>query len=186
MKNIVLIGMRGSGKSHVGKLLAERLKMDFFDSDAEVEQQAKKSIVDIVASDGWETFREWESRAVRRLAKRTNTVIATGGGVVLREENIAALKKTGVIVFLNVPLPDLRERISGKDLPTRPSLTGKSAPDELVNIWESRKDAYFSAADIVVDCPNISSDKRSDVQQHTEEIIEQLASRGIGPVTNSF
>lgn len=186
MKNIILIGMRGSGKSHVGKLLAEKLNRDFFDSDTEVEKQADTSIVDIVATAGWDAFRALESRCIRRLASKSNAVIATGGGVVLREENIAALKKNGVIVFLHVPLPDLRERISGKDLATRPSLTGISPADELAGIWEQRKDAYFRAADIVVDCPNSSGDKKSDLEHHAAAIIKQLATYGIGPQSHSF
>ena len=109
-RNIVLIGMPGCGKTRVGEVLSRRLKMPLVDTDHLVETRTERSIPDIFARDG-------EADAARRAAAMTGVVIATGGGMVLREENMRLLSATGVVFFRDRPLADIaREDHSGRPL----------------------------------------------------------------------
>ncbi len=117
-KNLVLIGMPGSGKTTVGQLLSQRLDLPLVDTDWMVEREAGRSIPDIFAQDGEAGFRALETRAARQAAAREGIVIATGGGMVLREENMAALSASGVVFFLDRP----PEAIVGGDHMGRPLL----------------------------------------------------------------
>ena len=99
MKNIVLIGMPGSGKSTLGRCLAEMLGRDFIDADPEIEKDAGKTIPELFAVSE-DCFRRQETATTKRLAKLQGKVLAMGGGVVLRQENIAALKENGLIIFI--------------------------------------------------------------------------------------
>ena len=105
-QNIVLIGMPGSGKSTIGKALAEKLSRFFVDTD-DVITEKHGVISDIFASKGEAYFRDIESEAVKEVAKKGGIVIATGGGAVLRKENVRALKQNGVVFFLDRPLEDI-------------------------------------------------------------------------------
>lgn len=107
MKNLVLIGMPGCGKTAVGQALSALLNMPLVDTDALVESQQGRSIPDIFARDGEAAFRDMETRAVRTAAAMEGTIIATGGGVVLRAENMAALARTGVIFFRDRAVEDI-------------------------------------------------------------------------------
>lgn len=102
-ENIVLIGMPASGKSTVGRILAEALGRELIDTDEVIEGEARMEISEIFAKYGEAEFRDMESRAVREVSKRTMLVIATGGGAILREENVRALKSNGRLFFLNRP-----------------------------------------------------------------------------------
>jgi len=102
-KNLVLIGMPGSGKTTVGQLLSQRLDLPLVDTDWMVEREAGRSIPDIFAQDGEASFRALETRAARQAAAREGIVIATGGGMVLREENMAAMSACGGVFFLDRP-----------------------------------------------------------------------------------
>jgi len=146
--NIVLIGMRGSGKTTVGKLLAANLGMDFTDSDDIIVRQAGISIAELVKSHGWEAFREREAAAVRELASRDNTVIGTGGGVITREENITALRKRGKIIWLEADIDTLLGRLG--DSGDRPSLTGKPFAEDLRTVLAARYPVYLKTADFSV------------------------------------
>ncbi len=172
-ENIVLIGMRGSGKSHIGKELATRLKMQFFDTDRVLENQIGQSIPELVAAKGWDYFRAVEAGVCAELSKKRHAVIATGGGIVLQKENIDALKQNGVVVFLKVPLADLAVRLQ-KSSHKRPSLTGKNPVQELTEIWEQRKDLYENAADIAAENPNDTEDKGADIDKYTQLIMAQI------------
>jgi shikimate kinase len=107
VKNLVLIGMPGCGKTAVGQALSALLKLPLVDTDALVESQQGRSIPDIFARDGEAAFRDMETRAVRTAAAMEGTIIATGGGVVLRAENMAALAETGVIFFRDRAVEDI-------------------------------------------------------------------------------
>src|SRR5947209_804954 len=97
--NIILIGMRGSGKSTIAKKLAKKLDKSFYDMDTILSKKVGMTLPDYVKQFGWESFRDKESKIALDVSQLTNAVIATGGGIILREENINALKKNGKFVF---------------------------------------------------------------------------------------
>src|SRR5437764_3449291 len=98
--NLVLIGYRGTGKSTVGKILAERLGRELVSTDAEIVRRARLPIPDIVRQFGWNHFRDLESEVCRDLAGKDELIIDTGGGVILRQQNVDSLKTNGVLVWL--------------------------------------------------------------------------------------
>ncbi|MFQ5993182.1 MAG: shikimate kinase, partial [Nitrospiraceae bacterium] len=120
--NLVLIGYRGTGKSSVAKLLGERLGREVVSTDAEIVQLAKQPIPEIVEAFGWDHFRDLESAVCRDLAGKDGLIIDTGGGAILRPQNVAALKTNGVLFWLTAEVPTIAQRIGGDN--QRPSLTG--------------------------------------------------------------
>lgn len=146
--NLVLSGMPGCGKSTVAKLLAQNAPYLFVDSDEEIEKEYG-SIADIFARYGEEKFRDIESRIVERLSKRDNLVIATGGGCMLRGQNVAALKKSGKIFYLQVDVSELIKRL--KNDTTRPLLAG-DAEENLKKLYAARAAIYQDTADYIIDC----------------------------------
>lgn len=144
MKNIVLIGMPGSGKTTLGRYLAEMLNRDFIDADPEIEKDAGQTIPELFAVSE-DHFREQETKTVRRLAKLENKVLAMGGGVVLREENITCLKENGLIVFLDRSPEDI---VGDVDTGTRPLLA--AGRQRIYDLYAQRETLYRNAADITV------------------------------------
>ncbi|HRC45434.1 MAG TPA: shikimate kinase, partial [Nitrospira sp.] len=98
--NLVLIGYRGTGKSTVGKMLARKLGRTVVSTDAEIVKRAQLSVPEIVKQFGWEHFRDLESAVCRDFAARDQLIIDTGGGAILRPENVEALRRTGPLVWL--------------------------------------------------------------------------------------
>lgn len=167
--NIVLIGMRGSGKSTIGKMLAEKLGKSFTDLDSMLEEKEGMTVAKIVAKNGWEYFREKESVIAQKAAQTTNTVIATGGGVILNEENTKALKQNGTVIYLSAPTDVLIARIG--DDPNRAALTDKKTKqEEMEQVFHERKSLYEQAADIMIETSNQTE------EQTVEEIISRLSS----------
>lgn len=136
-QNIVLIGMPGSGKSTIGKALAEKLGRAFTDTDGIITEKYGV-ISEIFAQKGEEYFRNIETEAVKETAKKSGVVIATGGGAVLRQENVTALKQNGVIFFLNRPLEDI---VPTSDRPLSSDIDAlKKRFDERYGIYKSSGD----------------------------------------------
>ncbi|MBU0727341.1 hypothetical protein KKA95_01515, partial [Patescibacteria group bacterium] len=148
-KNLILTGMRCSGKTYFGKKIAKLLKREFVDLDTEIEKQKNMKIQDIVKRYGWPYFRKVEQKVCSEFSDTKNLVIGTGGGVVLDEKNMKNLKKNGVNIFIFADIPTLVERI--KKSTNRPSLTGKKIDKELSDVWEERRDLYLKYADYVWD-----------------------------------
>ena len=147
--NIVLIGYRGTGKSTVGRLLAARLGRDLVSTDAEIVNRVQRTIPEIVAQEGWENFRDLESDICRELASRDQLVIDTGGGAILRAQNVEALKKNSTVFWLTASVETIAKRIGGDN--QRPSLTGtKSFVDEIQGVLRERTPKYQAAADYVI------------------------------------
>lgn len=147
--NIVLIGYRGAGKSVVGRRLAELTGREFIDTDDRVEERAGAPIRAIVEDKGWAYFRRLEKKAVEEASRGDNRIIAPGGGAVLDAVNLMNLKRNGLVVWLQADLPTLRARME-KDPRTgdrRPSLTGKNAEQEMIQVIASRDPIYEQAAD---------------------------------------
>jgi shikimate kinase len=156
--NIVLIGYRCSGKTVVAKTLARELHKEFLDTDALIEENADCSIETMISTKGWERFREIEKRLAEEVSRRNNLVIATGGGIVMDEENVKNLKQNGWVVWLKGKPEVLRERMakeqgSGK---VRPSLTGADSLEEIEEVLRVRRPFYERAGDLVVDTSTLS------------------------------
>ncbi|HZJ99825.1 MAG TPA: shikimate kinase [Tissierellaceae bacterium] len=161
MKNIVLIGMPGSGKTTIGKILAEELDMKFCDSDEYIEEHSGKSIPEIF-QDGEERFRSIEKEAILEISNEENTVIATGGGVVKSLENIINLKNNGVLIFINRPLEDIMSDI---DANHRPLI--KDEIEKLNKLFEERYSLYKKYSDYEVM-------NRGSLQELVTKIIKLL------------
>lgn len=147
--NIVLIGYRGTGKSTVGKVLASRLGRTVVSTDAEIVRRAGQTIPEIVAKHGWDYFRELESTVCQELAAREGLVIDTGGGAILRSQNVDNFKKTGTLFWLTASVGTIAGRIGGDT--QRPSLTGtKSFVEEIQEVLAERTPKYQAAADHIV------------------------------------
>jgi shikimate kinase len=156
--NIVLIGYRGTGKSTVGRLLAARLGRELVSTDAEIVKRAQRTIPEIVAQQGWDYFRDLESDICRELASRDQLVIDTGGGAILRAENVEALKKDGTLFWLTASVETIAKRIGGDN--QRPSLTGtKSFIDEIQDVLRERTPKYRAAADHIIRTDDRSIDQ---------------------------
>ena len=156
--NIVLIGYRCSGKTAVGKTLAIELGREFLDTDAVIEENAGRSIETMISTKGWDRFRETENRLVEEVSRRNNLVIATGGGIVMDEENVKNLKQNGWVVWLKGKPEVLRERMA-KEQGTgryRPSLTGADPMEEIKEVLSVRKPFYERAGDLLVDTSSLS------------------------------
>lgn len=148
--NIILIGLRGTGKTTLGEQLARTLEMEWLDTDREVEKHTGLPIGELIKTHGWETFRAHEKEVALTVAARTDTVISTGGGTIMDSESADALKRSGVMVLLVCDLALLRIYLEAGH--ERPSLTEDApAHDEIEKIWEERKARYHALADIVHD-----------------------------------
>ena len=159
--NIVLIGYRGTGKSVVGKLVADRLQMKCIAMDERIIEKARMSIPDIVERHGWPTFRDLESKVARELARLDNIVIDAGGGVIERPENIDVLRANSHIIWLKASVGTIVSRIQGDT--ERPSLTGgKSFTEEVAEVLERRTPKYKSAAQYEIDTDQLTPEQVAD------------------------
>lgn len=171
--NIVLIGMRGSGKSTVAKILAERLKRPYVEMDDEVVKRSCMTIVDIFAKHGPEYFRDRESEVVDELMTHTDAIISTGGGVVLRDRNVQMLKKNSVCIWLKAPAESLLQHTENdpKTAHHRPKLTDKEYPlEEVHELMRIREPLYEKAADEIIDTESLLLE---DVAQKIVQIMQK-------------
>jgi 3-phosphoshikimate 1-carboxyvinyltransferase len=165
--NIVLIGMRGSGKTTIAKLVAEKLHKDFIDLDSMLVEKVGLPVAQIVEKHGWDFFREKESEVVKEITDKTNTVISTGGGVILRKENVDALKENGTFVFLDASIQTLLARI-GDDVNRAPLTDKLTKKEEMEEVWKQREGLYKQTANIMINTDDISE------EQTAEAIIVKL------------
>ena len=138
--NIVLAGFMGTGKTSVGKILADRTKRRFVDTDNEIEQRSKKTVSRIFAEDGQPTFRALERAVVADLNQPANLVVATGGGVVLDPNNVHQLAQGGVVICLHATMDTLLARLSANT--NRPLLTDKDRETGIHNLMQERQEIY--------------------------------------------
>lgn len=144
VRPIVLTGMMGSGKSHIGRLLAGQLGVNFYDSDSLIEERAGATIAEIFERDGEERFRQSEARVIEGLlAKQELCVIATGGGAVLNTDVFDLIKRHSMSVFLNVSEDLLFERVKGDT--SRPLLQAENPRERLHDLLEARLPVYQQA-----------------------------------------
>jgi len=159
-----LIGMMGSGKSSVGKLLANKLQFSNIDIDKEIEKDEKLSIKEIFEKKGENYFREIESKYLLR--KRKLAVVSCGGGIILNKINREFLKTSGYTIYLKSSIPTLEKRLLNKN--SRPLLNNDNLKETLINLYSKRKTLYTSAANTT-----IITDRKS-VKEVCELIIKKL------------
>ena len=152
--NIYLLGFMGVGKSTIGTSVADKLNRQFFDIDDLIEKSVGKSITKIFEENGHDYFRQLESGVLKSAAQENNSVISCGGGIVMKDENMAVIRETGKSVFLSASLDTIRERLG--DSTDRPLLNGLSADEaakKMKEILALRLPKYRSA-DITLDTNN--------------------------------
>src|SRR3989449_1851917 len=155
MRNVVLIGFMGTGKGEVGQLLARRLGWTFIDTDRRIEARQRATVAQIFARHGEEHFRTVEASVVAEAAARRDAVIATGGGVVLRPENMMHLRRQGLIVSLTAPVDILVQRLG--EAKTRPLLRG-DVRESVVRLIDQRWPLYRDA-DLLVDVSDATPER---------------------------
>ena len=166
--NIALVGFMGTGKTDVGRLLAEKLGKDFVEVDELIERRAGKTIPEIFQQDGEIAFRELEIEATREAAEKKNAVIACGGGVVLNQINIGRLREHSVIVYLTASPEAILQRTSS-DTDERPLLVAEDRASRVEKLLNFRRPFYERAADITV------STSELDVAGVAGQIISELS-----------
>ncbi|MBQ6810568.1 MAG: shikimate kinase [Firmicutes bacterium] len=140
MKNIYIVGMMGAGKTCIGKIVAQKKKCRFIDTDTFVENRAGMSVAEIFEAEGEEGFRKRETEALRFLAKKHNCIISTGGGIILNDENIDLMRNSGTVIWLK---RDLHKVLEGRRIRTRPLLA--KDPTVIFDLMEKRKHRYQKA-----------------------------------------
>jgi shikimate kinase len=145
--NLALIGFMGTGKSSVGRLVADLLHFTFLDTDHVIEARAGKSIADIFAQDGEPVFREWERRIVEELTRRSKTVIATGGGLPVGDNNLASLKTHALVVCLWASPERIWERVRSH---THRPLLNEADPLAKIRDLLAIREPYYRQADVLV------------------------------------
>lgn len=165
--NIILTGLRGSGKTTIGKLLAEKLDYNFLDLDDEIEKTEKMPIAKIVSLRGWEYFRAKESEIVKKTSTLDKTVIATGGGAIIDKDNEKALKQNGKVIYLYVKPDVCAQRIL--DDPNRPPLTNKETVEEEIDqLYKERNNRYIKSSNLIFH-------RTENPEQDANEIINKLS-----------
>lgn len=165
-KNIFLIGPMGAGKSSVGKFLAQQLKMDFYDTDEEIEKRTGVEIGWIFDLEGEEGFKRRETAVIKELVGLSNIVLATGGGSILEAENREILTKNGIVIYLEVSL-DYQHHRTLNEL-RRPLLRVKNRQEMLEKLYHERKPFYKEMAEY-----EVHTDNRS-IRDVVDEIIKWL------------
>ena len=160
MKNIILIGMPGSGKSTIGVVLAKTLASFFIDTDLIIQVQRRNTLQRLIDDDGLESFRRYEEEALLSV-DGTDTVVATGGSAVFCEKGMAHLKENGICVYLKLPLEDIKKRLA--NIKTRGIAMSKG--ETIDDVYAERIPLYERYADVTVECHG----------KNVEEIVEIIA-----------
>ncbi|MEC9205775.1 MAG: shikimate kinase [Pseudomonadota bacterium] len=155
---IFIIGLMGSGKTSIGKALSKKINRKFFDTDQEIIRNENSNIGQIFNRYGENYFRELEYKTLLKLKDNNNSIISTGGGIVLKKENIDIMKNNGIIIFLNIDVKEQIMRIKNKK--NRPLLDSKDPEKDLLNMKDSRDKVYNSIANLKID---VSSDTKNGI-----------------------
>lgn len=161
--NLVLIGMMGCGKSTVGSLLAQRLNLEFVDTDQRIEQAAGCTISELFAQQGEDVFRDWEQRISEELAEKRGLVIACGGGLPMRADCITPLRRSGTVIFLDRDGADIYDHVSMESRPL-----GQVSRAEFLARWQRRLPVYQ-------DCADYRIVSRATPEETTRDVLDALA-----------
>ncbi len=165
MKNIILIGMPGAGKSTIGVILAKTLGVDFLDTDIAIQKRTGELLCKTLECVGVKGLLDEEEAAIKALDLSTGTcVVATGGSAVLREESMEHLRKNGVCIYLSLPYSVIARRVNNRDTRGIAAEKGESLKD----IYDYRTPYYEKYADFTVDC------KGRSVEKNVAEILRTL------------
>ena len=158
--NIYFIGMMGSGKSTVGQTLSEIMQKPFIDLDSEIEKGTGKNISEIFDTDGEEQFRKMETKQLKQYSQ---SIVACGGGIVLKDENREFINENGVTILLTASMEELSHRLS--DSGNRPLLADDNTEAALKKLWLERQLHYLNTADFTIETDG------KNPEQLTEEIL---------------
>ncbi len=149
--NIFLVGLRGSGKTTLGKVGAKRSGRPFLDTDELVEQKAGRSIAEMVEQDGWDAFRALESEVLAEVCAGDGQIVATGGGIILAEANRQLMRASGKVFYLAAEPALLTGRLlKDPKVAQRPTLTGRPLAEEMRALFEERQPLYMNTADFIL------------------------------------
>ena len=166
-KNIFIVGAMGSGKSSVGRLFAQRCQKQFLDTDHEIENDSKLDIATIFEKYGEEEFRKKETKLLEDLSGLENHIIATGGGIILKQENIDIMKKMGLIVFLDIDLKTQIQRVKYRK--HRPLLKKTDLEKRLKILKSERDPIYNTISDYIIDVS--TKDKKTVVEEIKNKLL---------------
>lgn len=162
--NIALIGFRGTGKTAVAKLLAKKLDKNLISTDDEIEKKTKIKISKFVEKYGWDKFRDIESDVIESISDFDECVFDTGGGIIMRNENIINLKRNALIVLLTADIKTITSRIKNSN---RPALTKKgNFIDEVKDVLQEREPRYRKASDYTIDTSRLTPQESCDLIIH--------------------
>ena len=164
-EKIILTGYRATGKSSIGKILADLLGFDFIDTDEAIEKRQGETIAEMVGRGGWDLFRIKEENLLLELARIKNKVIATGGGSVMHEKAWAKLRKNGLVVWLTADIKTICQRLAA-DSDTddqRPPLTEMGTMNEITMVLNQRQPLYEKSSDITIHTEGKKPEEVADI-----------------------
>jgi shikimate kinase len=171
--NLILTGLRGTGKSSIGRRLAQALGRPFFDTDRLIEQQIAEPIPHYVCRQGWDAFRELEHQVICHLAHQQGAVISSGGGTLTFARNVEVLKPNGLIILLAADPVTLAKRLERSY--ARPPLTDQPTLEaEMCALWTQREGLYRRVCDVVLDVDAETADEDADLERKVSTLLTRL------------
>ena len=165
---IFIVGLMGSGKTSVGKILAKKVGRNFYDTDQEIIKNEKLDISQIFNKYGEDYFRELEHTILKKIISNQGAIVSTGGGIVLKKENVDIMKDNGIIIFLNIDVETQIARIKNKK--NRPLLKNRNLKGDLKNMKNDRDKIYESISNFKIDVSRITKYKAiDDIQLYLNE-----------------
>ena len=160
MKNIVLIGFMGVGKTTIGQLLAEKLSVAFFDTDKIIEQNMNMTVSEFFEKLGEKEFRKYETEVVELLSNTEGCVISCGGGIVLNKTNMNILSKNGIIVYLKANIDTIVKRVSSDR--TRPIIAAMENPKKEIELLFNKRKNFYENNNFSFDTDSLTPEQISD------------------------